>query len=259
MNLPQDVTRMLVALLAGLRHEFQEKLVGLYLRGSLALGDFIPATSDIDVLAVTERPLSDAQFVMLAALHAQLAALPNPYANRVEMAYIDRAALKRFECGRRHPTLGQGEALAWSEHRDNWILERWTVRECGVTLLGPDPRTLIDPIGSDELRAAVRARLRDWADWAEQPDDPDWLLPRAHKAYVVETMCRALSTLASGELWSKPRAVLWAIASLPEPWRATVVQSQAWRTDTTSDPTIVVEVMRFVHWAAVDGAIVVEG
>jgi hypothetical protein len=259
MNLPQDVTRMLEALLAGLRQELQEHLVGVYLRGSLALGDFIPATSDIDVLAVTERPVSDAQFATLAALHVQLTALPNPYANRLEMAYIDRAALKRFRSGQRHPTLGQGEALAWSEHRDNWILERWTVRERGVTLLGPDPRTLLDPIGSDELRAAVRARLRDWADWAEQVDDPDWLLPRAHKAYVVETMCRALSTLASGELWSKPRAVAWAIASLPEPWRATVARSQAWRSDTTSDPTIVEEVMRFVHWAAADGAIVVEG
>lgn len=250
---------MLEALLAGLRRELGEQLVGVYLRGSLALGDFIPATSDIDVLAVTERPVADAGFAALAALHARLAASPNPYANRMEMAYIDWAALKRFEAGRRHPTLGQGEILAWTEHRDNWILERWTVRECGVTLLGPDPRTLIDPVAADELRAAVRARLRDWAEWAHQPDDPDWLLPRAHKAYVVETMCRALSTLASAELWTKPRAVAWAIATLPEPWRATVARSRAWRTDTTSDPAIVGEVMRFVQWAATDGAIRAEG
>ncbi len=32
---------------------------GVYLRGSLALGDFIPATSDVDVLAVTEQPVSE--------------------------------------------------------------------------------------------------------------------------------------------------------------------------------------------------------
>jgi hypothetical protein len=254
MNLPQDVTQMLEALLAGLQRELGEDLVGVYLRGSLALGDFIPATSDIDVLAVTERPITDAQFATLAALHAQIVGLPNPYANRMEIAYIDRAALKRFESGRLHPTLGQGEVLAWSEHRNNWILERWTVRERGVTLRGPDPRTLIDPIGPDELRAAVRARLRDWADWADQPDDPDWLLPRAHKAYVVETMCRALSTLACGELWTKPRAVAWAIASLPEPWRSTVARSQAWRTDRTYDPAVVPEVMRFVQWAATASA-----
>lgn len=246
---------MLEALLAGLRHALGPQLVGVYLRGSLALGDFIPATSDIDVLVVAAHPITDEQFAALAALHAQLAALPNAYASRMEMAYVDRASLRRFEPGRRHPTLGQGEALVWSEHRDNWVLERWTVRERGVTLLGPDPHTLIDPIGPDELRAAVRARLHDWADWAAQPDDPDWLLPRAHKAYVIETMCRALATLASGELWSKPRAVAWALTSLPEPWRTTVRRSQSWRSDTTPDPAIVPEVVRFVHWAATKGAI----
>jgi hypothetical protein len=255
MNFPQEVTGMLGALLPGIRDGLGDNLVGVYLRGSLVLGDFIPATSDVDVLAVTERPVNDAEFATLAALHAQLAVLPNPYANRMEIAYIDRAALKRFEAGLRHPTLGQGEALAWSEHRDNWILERWTVREHGVALLGPDPRPLIDPISTDELRAAVRARLRDWADWAAQPDDPDWLLPRSHKAYVVETICRALYTLACGQLPSKPRAVAWAIDTLPAPWRSVAERSRAWRTDATPDPAIVAEVMRFVHWAAMTASL----
>jgi len=107
------------------------------------------------------------------------------------------------------------------------------VRECGVTLLGPNPKTLIDPISSRELLQAVRSRLSDWADWAQQPDDPDWLLPRSHKAYVVETMCRALYTLEHGELSSKSQAVEWAVEALPEPWRSTVERSQKWRTDDT--------------------------
>ena len=252
MSHPQDVAQILEALLAGVRQELGEQLVGLYLRGSLALGDFDPATSDVDVLAATKLPVTQDQFAGLAALHAQLAASANTYANRMEMAYIDRAALRRFEGGRRHPTLSQGETLVWDEHRDHWILERWVVREHGIALLGPDPHSLIDPISSDELRAAVRARLRDWADWADQPDDPDWLLPRSHHAYVVETMCRALATLARGELLTKPGAVAWALGSLSEPWRATVARSQAWRADSTSDPAIIPEVMRFVHWAAAE-------
>ena len=248
---------MLDALLSGIRDALRENLVGVYLRGSLALGDFIPATSDIDVLAVTEQPVDAAEFATLAALHTRLAAVSNPYANRMEIAYIDRTAVKRFESGVRHPTLGQGEALAWSEHRDNWIVERWTVRACGVTLFGPDPRTLIAPIAWREVRAAVRRRLRDWADWADQPDDPDWRLPRSHKAYVVETMCRALCTLACNTLPSKPRAVAWALATLPDPWRSTVERSRAWRTDTTLDPATVPEVMRFVRWATSDDALLV--
>jgi len=260
MNLPKDVDEMLGALLPGIRQALEGNLVGAYLRGSLATGDFIPDSSDLDVLVVTERPVNDAEFASLAALHAQVAALPNPYANRMEIAYIERGALRRFEPGLRHPTLGQGEPLVWSEHRSNWSLERWTVREHGIALFGPDPQTLIDPVSSRDLRAAVRARLRDWADWASQPEDPDWSLGRGHKAYVVETMCRALYTIACGELPSKRRAVAWALETLPEPWRSTVERSQAWRDDDTVDPTTIVpEVMRFVSWAATDGEAVVEG
>ena len=251
MHLPDEVTEILNALLAGAREILGGNLAGVYLRGSLAHGGFRAETSDVDVLAVTETAVSDAEFDALAALHARLAALPNKYGNRIEIAYIDRAAVRRFRPGLLHPTRGQGETLERSEHHTNWILERWTVREHGLTLLGPSPRTLIDPISSGELLEAVRARLGDWADWARKREDPEWLAPRrGAAAYVVETMCRALHTLSCGELTSKAQAVTWALEALPEPWRATVARSQEWRCDRTNDPTIVTEVMRFVLWAA---------
>lgn len=251
MNLSNDITEILNALLSGIQLGLKYNLVGVYLRGSLATGDFIPETSDIDVLAVTENAVDDEEFALLASLHAQLAALPNAYAGRIEIAYIDRAALKRFQAGLRHPTLGQGETLVRSEHQQNWILERWTLRECGVTLVGPNPQSLVDSISPGEIRQAVRARLRDWAEWAQKLEDPEWLAPRrAAAAYVVETMCRALHTLACEELSSKRRAVAWALDALSEPWRATVKRSQEWRTDNTSDPSIVPEVRRFILWAA---------
>ena len=82
MTLPQDVTAMLDALLLDIRDELGDNLVGAYLRGSLAAGDFVADTSDIDVLAVTERPVGDAEFAALTALHARLAALPDPYADQ---------------------------------------------------------------------------------------------------------------------------------------------------------------------------------
>jgi hypothetical protein len=43
-------------------------------------------------------------------------------------------------------------------------------------------------------------------------------------------------------------AVAWALATLPEPWHATVKRSIAWRTDTTPDPSIAPEVRDFVLW-----------
>jgi len=254
MNLSKDVQEILNTLLSGVRKALEGNLIGVYLRGSLATSDFMPETSDLDILAVTDRPVNETEFASLVALHTHIADLSNLYADRIEIAYIDRGALRRFEPGFRHPTLGQGETLVRTEHGANWILERWMVREHGIGLFGPDPTTLIDPVSSQDLRAAVHARLRDWADWANDPEDPDWKLGPGHKKYVVETMCRALYAIAFGELSNKRLAVAWALEALPEPWRTTVERSQIWHDDGVIDSaTLVPEVKQFVLWASEEG------
>jgi len=216
------------------------------------MGDFRPETSDVDLLAVTERGVSDAEFASLVALHSSIAEQPHPFAMRLEIAYIDRAALRRFQPGFRFPTLGQGagETLIWAEHHTNWILERWTVREHGMILFGPPPNELIDPIAPAEIVAAVQARVQVWAEWASDLTNPEWQAPRSHKAYVVETMCRALYTMAQGEIASKAHSVAWARQNLPEPWRTLVEHSQRWHTDNTVDHTLIPRVQAFVLWSA---------
>jgi hypothetical protein len=249
---------MLANLVEGVEATLRDNLVGVYLRGSLALGDFNPETSDIDFLAVTRQPLSAAEFDALAQMHARLAEMPNPFSDRLEGSYIDQTALKQFlPHERRHPTIGPDWPFCWGDHRDNWILERWIVREKGILVSRPTPMTpvcpkaLISPISPEALKQAVRAelaaRLRDWAGGAASPD---WLLPRYYQAFEIETMCRALYTLQHGALPSKPCAVAWALGVLPEPWRDLVSRSQQWRLDKTHDSRTITEVKGFVRWAA---------
>jgi predicted nucleotidyltransferase len=252
LDYPNEVTEILEQLLQGVQQELPNNVVGLYLRGSLAYGDFNADTSDLDILVVTERAINNAEFGRLFAFHQRLANLPNPYAKRIEIAYLDKAAVREFQPRQRYPTLeqGAGESLKWAEHGRNWVLERWTVREYGRALSGPNPRTFIKPISPDEIRQAVCVRLKDWVAWAQDENDPDWQLPKSHKAYVIETMCRALYTLENGELASKPHAVLWALQNLSRPWRELVEQSQKWRTDNEVNLSVNPDVRRFVLWVA---------
>jgi hypothetical protein len=250
MRLPSDVAETIEALQNGAHEALGANLIALYLRGSLVTGDFDPEASDIDFFAVTERRLSEREFAALETLHDGFATLPNRYGDQLEGPYIDRDAARRFRSGERHPTIARNEPLLWREHYANWVFERWTLRTSGVTLFGPEPQTLLDPIASDEILAAVRVNMVRWVEWINAPDDPEWLLPRGHKAYVVETMCRILYTLATGELAGKPRSVAWALEAAPEPWRATVIHSQVWRNDQTVDLSIAPEVMAFVRWTA---------
>jgi len=249
---PAEVAGLIEELLAGIRDALGDNLLGFYLRGSLALGDFNPETSDVDILVVTGRPVSESEFRALSVLHARIPARDNQYGRHYEVSYVDRASLKRFEPGeRRHPTVGSDWPFARAEHRDNFILERWAVRERGISIVGPDPTTLIDPISSDDLRSAVagefRARMEHWA----AGDEPaDWLESRFYQAFEIETICRALYTLEFGELPTKPQAVTWALEALPEPWRTLVEWSQAHRADKTVDMAKIPGIMHFVRWGA---------
>jgi predicted nucleotidyltransferase len=147
MPIPPEVSPLLDALLSGVRDALGDNLLGFYLRGSLALGGFDAVTSDVDILVATERRVSDAEFDALAGLYARIPAGENQYGRSYEVSYVDRVSLRRFGPGeRRHPTVGSDWAFQRAEHRANFVLERWVVRERGVALLGPDPKTLIDPI-----------------------------------------------------------------------------------------------------------------
>jgi hypothetical protein len=82
------VPELLAALLAGIRAVLGNALVRVFLRGSLASGDFNPAASDLDFFTVTERPASDAGFGALAVLHSPLATLLNRYGDPPEGPYL---------------------------------------------------------------------------------------------------------------------------------------------------------------------------
>ncbi|GAC1422991.1 MAG: hypothetical protein NVS4B1_20310 [Ktedonobacteraceae bacterium] len=53
-----DINELLALLLSGMQSILSEKLVGVYLYGSLVTGDFDAETSDIDLLNYALRPFA---------------------------------------------------------------------------------------------------------------------------------------------------------------------------------------------------------
>lgn len=77
MPIPPNLTGLFGNVIDGAEGALGDDLAGAYVRGSLAIGDFIPETSDADVFIVTERPVVDRQFAALATMHDEIAALPH--------------------------------------------------------------------------------------------------------------------------------------------------------------------------------------
>jgi hypothetical protein len=234
-------------LLDGVGEAVGGQLVGLYLHGSLALGDFYPPASDVDFHVATAGTLGEPALERLAALHAAFKA-EGGWVARLEGVYLPPAALRRMEpAGARCPTVGSDWDFTLGQPGPTWVLDRWVTRERGVVVAGPDPRELIDPIGPDELRAAVLASLLKF--WTERTRDPAWLRPRHYQAFAVLTMCRDLYVLEHGVLASKPVAAAWATRRLGSPWAALVERALAWRADERVDDRSLGETLKFVAHA----------
>jgi hypothetical protein len=213
-----EVNALLQELLERVQTILGEHFIGAYLFGSLAGGDF-DQDSDIDVVVVTDDEISSALFSALQAMHARIAASDSSWATQLEVSYIPRHALRGYEAANAlHPHIdrGRGESLRMMQHDSDWVVQRYTLRERGVTLAGPAPQALIEPVSSNDLQQAMLAILRGW--WAPMLNDPAHLNRRGYQSYAVLSMCRILYTLQYGTVVSKPVAARWAQEILGEGW-----------------------------------------
>ncbi len=196
----------------------------MYLSGSLAMGDF-DDSSDVDVLVVATDALPEGPFPMLATMHERLTLEYPRWGRELETSYMPRAAVLRHDPANvLHPHISRGERLQMTVHGRDWNVQRYIVREHGIVLAGPDPRSLIAPVSPDDLRQGTLELLREW--WAEEMDHLPRLHPRGYRSYLVLTACRLLYTLQHGAVVSKPVAARWAREALGTPWADLIAWAQ---------------------------------
>jgi predicted nucleotidyltransferase len=239
---------VLIRLRRELTSVLASELVGVYLFGSLALGDFDPRSSDVDVLVVTEDRLPEVAVSELEAMHARLRVEELPLVEELEVSYLPRSAVRRYDpADAHHPSVGNDWPFGVHWHDASWVVNLHVVRECGGGVCGPPPATLIDPVPAHVLRQAVAGVVEDF--WARHLSEPDWLATRKYQAYAVLTMCRALYTLEHGIAVTKQAAADWARESLGPEWDRLIEQALIWRVDRQSAPGDRTESVRFLRFA----------
>ena len=211
-----ELDGLLDELVEGARRILGDGFVGAYHQGSIAVGD-ADLHSDCDFLVVHQDRLTPTQEGGIRALHDEIPTREGHWTHHLEGSWLPVDDLGTLDgLGRDWLFVNHGwRAMTWSTHC-NTEVTRWSLRERGVVLAGPQPATFVAPVPAAAMRDAMRASIETLSDdvfsWA--PEQVAW----SHR-YHVTNHCRVLYSLVTGEVASKRAASLWAAEELDPRWR----------------------------------------
>lgn len=208
-----------------------ERVDGVVLHGSLAMGSFRRGVSDLDLLVVADDDLAPERRRDLAHALADLSET-RPSAGDVELSVVrsrDAAAFVHPMPFTLHYSKDWYDAIRRdamdyaAERTDPDLAAHVTVaRARGVALLGPPPDVLFAPVP--------------WADYLDSVrGDLEWILDdeniRDNPPYAVLNVCRALELhdAPEGTIRSKEEGGVWGKAHLPAAFTPLIEQALARR------------------------------
>jgi hypothetical protein len=250
----RELNAVLEELVAGGQAVLRENFCGAYLQGSFAVGD-ADVHSDVDFVVVTHDELTDEQQAALQEMHARIYKADVPWAQHLEGSYVAKGRLRCVDPSRApYFYLDNGATeLVWDNHCNTAVV-RWSLREYGVVLAGPDPAILVEPVSAAQLRAEVLQALPEYAAWAPAPTKAGGM-SRWKQPYLVLSFCRMLHTLVSGTVASKNAAGEWALGALDTEWASLIERAlddrpDPWlRVHQPAEPEIVERTLAFVEYA----------
>ncbi len=217
-----DINSFFSTLLLQLKAILGDRLIGVYLFGSLVWGDFEYGSSDIDLLVVTSSNITHNEFDKLDEMQKELAkTYSHAKEGMIEIAYMSEDALQTFKTKRSQiAIISPGEPFHIKDAGKEWLMNWYSVQEKGLTLFGPPPKTLIAPITKEEFIQAVRDYANTWRNRINEL--------RGRPAYEILTICRAYYTYKNGEQTSKKRAGDWTAKEFPQ-WSTLIENALKWR------------------------------
>ena len=216
-----EMAPVLQRFVAGVQNALGNNFLGAYLVGSLATGDF-DLDSDVDFLILANAELTETEVRSLQTTHVDIHALGCYPAEHLEGYYISTDLLNRTDLVGVKPLwfVDNGStALERSIHDNRWHV-RWVLREQSITIVGPDPKTLLHPVPTGALRSEAVAAIQElMLRFVAEIDRPlGWFNTRFGQSFAVLTCCRMLYTCKSGDVQSKLSGVKWAGQSIDPTW-----------------------------------------
>ncbi len=228
-----------------------DNLVGVYLKGSFALGAG-DVHADVDFLVVTAQELDPNEESKIREIHRRMPTRAEHWARVLEGSYATADQLReRANSNQSWLYVDNGQREMELSSHDNTETFRWVLKNRGLPITGPPPDSLLPEVPTQVLRqeaAALAVRRHD-----DALSDLEYLENGWGQPHEVLTQCRMLYSASTGQVAGKNEAARWCLTVLPTEWHQLVEAAIAdrpnpWeRVHKRADPRLTALARRFIE------------
>ena len=230
-KIPQKTKAILTSLTKKFKNILNQKLIGIYVHGSLALGGYNSHSSDIDILVVVKSKLNT--FTKIRLGNYLLSLSKTTLGGGIELSIIKLAILKKF----RYPTPYELHYSKMHEEAfrkkinfannkcDHDLAAHFVItKQHGICLYGKPASNIFPDVPA---RIYLKSIVKDF-NWSYKNvmrgsnTGLCWVPP-----YAVLNTCRLLAYIKEGLVISKIAGGQWAIKNLPKKYNSLILAALA--------------------------------
>lgn len=212
--LPGEVKQLMEQYIVELKEIFSdEKIVGVYIYGSIALGAFHIETSDVDFVTVISDSVNKAEKQQIIELHKKLR--KSTLGKRMDGMYIPLDDLGRYNHEINEYVYcadGKADIGHWDINAVTW----WTLKNQGITVIGKEAEDLPFQIKWDDVVNTMKYNVEHY--WLEKAKRPYLFFIEEWVESAVVTMGRILYTLDHKTIVSKDRGLQYMLELYSHKW-----------------------------------------
>lgn len=229
-RIPTSVRPILNDYIVIFNETFPNMLEGFYLHGSIALDAYCQGMSDIDFMAIVNRPFTEEELMVLTNIHLALH-------NQSKTIVMDGSYIVREEIGKK-PTaatkcfyVNEGK-VQQSNHEMNPVTW-WILKNKGITVFGTDLTTFHFEVDDNNLAYYVLTNMNHyWFNRMNTLKKYKKVSPFLSNKFIdqeiqwsITGLLRQFYTLKEHGIISKVEAAKYAIEVMPVRWHPIIQES----------------------------------
>jgi predicted nucleotidyltransferase len=228
MNLPKEVKAFLEEYINLVNKYIPSTLEEIYIHGSIALGAYEHKSSDIDLLTVMNRRLTEEDTEALHSIHTILVqTYEKPELDCVYISWEQLSKISSKSKGRneKYQFYNDGE-LQFGDYFNFNPITWWTLKNHGIKVIGRDSEVMKLEVSAEDLVSYVHNNMNSyWINFIQRVDkNKEALLDLPSKEidlqleWIVLGLLRQFYTIKEQNIISKLGAGNYGISSLSRQW-----------------------------------------